>query len=232
MKLKEEDLVLCTVKSIEGTTIFLDIDGEGQGSLVFSEVSPGRIRNIREFINIGKKIVCKVLRIRGDHVELSLRRVTAKEREQVLDKYTKERTLLAILKPILGDKTSNVLEKISAKYELAEFLDKAREKPELIQEFVSKTEAPALEKIFSEKREKEKEIKRTVIIKSSSESGLKDIQHVLDTNKADVRYLGSSKFSVIVKDQEFKQANIKIAQIIKEMEEKARARKVAIEIKE
>jgi translation initiation factor 2 alpha subunit (eIF-2alpha) len=232
MTVKEDDLVLCTVKSIDGTTIFLEIEGNGQASLAFSEVSPGRIRNIREFINIGKKVVCKVLRIRGDHIELSLRRVTTKEREKVLDRYTKERTLLAILKPILGEKTPQIIEKISSQYELADFLDSARENPKLIEPFVSKTEAANLEKIFTEKREKEKEIKRTVTIKSTSESGINDIQQVLTTAKADVRYLGSSKFSVIVKEKEFKQANTKIAQILKEMEEKARALKVQFEVKE
>lgn len=232
MNIKEDDLVLCTVKSIEGTTIFLELEDGKQASLTFSEVSPGRIRNIRDFINIGKKVVCKVLRVKGDHIEASLRRVTTKEREQVLEKYTKERTLVAILKPILGDRTSNVLEKISSDYDLADFLDKARENPKLIESFVSKTDYPALEKILAEKREKEKEIKRTITIRSQSESGLKEIQHVLESNKAQVRYLGSSKFSIAVKDKEFKKANVKMSQILKEMEERARSLKVNLEIKE
>ncbi len=95
MIFKEDEIVLCTVKRIEGTSVFLTIEGGGEGSMTFSEVSPGRIRNIREFIVPNKKIVCKVLRIKGTQIELSLRRVTAKEREEVLEWYTKEKTLRA-----------------------------------------------------------------------------------------------------------------------------------------
>ena len=64
MNFKEDDLILGTVKKIEGTTAYVELDNETQGSLSFSEIAPGRIRNIREFISLGKKIVCKVRRAR------------------------------------------------------------------------------------------------------------------------------------------------------------------------
>ena len=78
--------MLCTVKRVEGTTAFLEIENFPgvQATMIFSEVSPGRIRNIRDFVVPKKKIVCKVLRIsdRGN-IELSLRRVTQKEKKEV-----------------------------------------------------------------------------------------------------------------------------------------------------
>ena len=91
MNFKEDDLILGTVKKIEGTTAYVELDNETQGSLSFSEIAPGRIRNIREFISLGKKIVCKVLRVRDSHVELTLRRVTSKERQLVLDSHKKRK---------------------------------------------------------------------------------------------------------------------------------------------
>ena len=96
MSYKEDDLVLVTVKKIEGTTVFVEFSDGAKGSIVFSEVSPGRIRNIREFVTEGKKVVCKILRVKPDHYELTLRRVTAKERALVLERHTKERTLIAL----------------------------------------------------------------------------------------------------------------------------------------
>src|SRR3989338_6089382 len=116
IEIKEDDILLCTVRRIEGTTVFVDIEGNGQGNIVFSEVAPGRIRNIREFVTEGKKIVCKVLRVQGKHLELTLRRVTAKEREQVLEQNKKEKTLMAIIEPILKEKTSDFLKQIQAQY--------------------------------------------------------------------------------------------------------------------
>jgi translation initiation factor 2 alpha subunit (eIF-2alpha) len=49
MELEPGDLILCTVDRIVGTTVFVKMQGtDKEGSIVFSEVSPGRIRNIRE----------------------------------------------------------------------------------------------------------------------------------------------------------------------------------------
>lgn len=229
---KEDDLVLCTVKSIEGTTVFVELDQKTQGNIHLSEIAAGRIRNIREFITVGKKIVCKILKVQADRIELSLRRVTAKEREAVLEKHTKERTLRAILLPVLKEKTESVLEKIAKDQDLADFLDKARENATLLEKYVTKTEAQSLAHIFSEKREKDKEIKKIITLKSQGESGLLDIQEILKTDKAQVRYLGSSKFSVIVKDREFKAANVKLTAVITEIEERAKQKHIICEIKE
>lgn len=228
---KEDDLVLVTIKSIEGTTVFVDLDG-AKGNITLSEVSAGRIRNIREFINVGKKVVCKVLRVKGDHIELSLRRVTAKEREAVLEKHTKERTFRAILVPLFGDKTDQTLEKMSKEHDIAELLDKARENPNVLEKYVTKTQMETLAKILSEKREKEKEIKKTITAKTQGEAGLYDIQSVLTTDKAEIRYLGSSKFSIQVKDKEFKTANAKLNAVLEEIKARAKKKHVLLEVKE
>lgn len=231
MVLEENEIVLCTVKRIEGTTVFLDIDGNGEGAMTFSEVSPGRIRNIREFVFPGKKIVCKVLRAKP-HTELSLRRVTGKERKDLLDKYKKEKVLESIIKPVLKDKTSQILEKIKEEYDLSDFLDQAKENPELIKKFIPKENFEQLKKILSEKKEKEKETKKTIVIRSDAESGISDIKDILSNKNADIRYLGSSTFSVQTKAKDYKMANNLLENIVKQMQEKAKAKKIYFEVKE
>lgn len=232
MSLREDDIVLCTVKRIEGTTVFLDVEDNGQGTMIFSEVSPGRIRNIRDFIMPNKKIVCKVLRIKDNHPELSLRRVTAGERDEVLDRYKKSKVLLNILKPILKDKTPEVIEKIKEKYDLADFLDEARENPKLIEKFVSKDEEEQLKKLFSEKREKEKEVEKIITLKTISESGVTDIKKLLENNEAEIHYLGSSKFSVAMKAKDFKKANHQLTEYLEALRKRAKDLKIQMEIKE
>ena len=74
---EEGEIVLCTVKKILYHSIFATIDEYEtlEGMLHISEVSPGRIRNIRDFVKEGKQIVCKVLKVdkvKG-HIDLSLR---------------------------------------------------------------------------------------------------------------------------------------------------------------
>ena len=51
MELKENDLVLCAVDRIVGTIVFVKIEGEKkEGSIILSEIAPGRIRNLREYV--------------------------------------------------------------------------------------------------------------------------------------------------------------------------------------
>jgi len=231
-ELKEDDIVLCTVKRTEGTTVFLDIENNGEGTMIFSEVSPGRIRNIREYVFPNKKIVCKVLRLRNGHPELSLRRVTAKEREEVLDRNKKEKTLVNMIKPILKEKTPDIITKIKEKYDLADFLDEARENPEIIKKFITGKQAKELAKIFKEKREKEKEVKQKITLETNAESGLSDIKKSLDIDKAEIRYLGSSNFSISVKAKDYKKANALLENIIEQIKSKAKSLKVDIKVKE
>lgn len=230
MKINEEDLVLGTIIAIEGTTATVKLDEDGEGTIAFSEISPGRIRNIREFVSVGKKVVCKVLRVRGEHLELSLRRVTTKEKEEVLERHKKERALFAMINPICGDKTQKIIDKIKEEYDSATFADNVRTNPAILEKFVSSKEAEQLAKLFTEKKEKEKQVKTLVTLKTLSESGLTDIQHALDIPEAEIHYEGSSKFSIIVQDKDFKGANHKRDQVIEKIRDRTKKSKVQFEI--
>ena len=232
MALKEDDVVLCTVKSIEGTTVFLEIEGNGTGSLVLSEIAAGRIRNLREYVAPNKKIVCKVLKIVNGHPQLSLRRVTAKEREEVMQRNQKEKTLMSILKTV-SKTPEKLIEKIKKKYELAEFYDKARENASLLIEVFTKAEADSLANIFSEKKEKEKEAKKAITLKSDAPSGLQEIKETLKEGKeVQIKYLGSSKFSIAAKGKDFKEANAKVDAAISQIAQKAKDKKIEFSAEE
>ena len=140
--------------------------------------------------------------------------------------------LSSILKPILKEKTPEIIEKIRSQYELADFLDEVRENPKLIEKFVQKSEIEQIKKILVEKKEKEKTALIKIAIKSQLESGIKDIKSVLSTNKAELHYLGSGKFSVSTKAKDYKIANHNLEKVISEIKEKAKNHKVQLEIKE
>ncbi len=79
---EEDELVLCTVTSVQHHSVFVNLDEYGKTAMIhISEVAPGRIRNIRDYVKEGKVVVCKVLKIneRGN-VDISLRRVTEAQR--------------------------------------------------------------------------------------------------------------------------------------------------------
>ncbi len=234
MKLEEEDVILCTVKKIEGTTVFLNIEGNGEGSMIFSEVSPGRIRNIRDFVSVGKKIVCKILRMREGHIELSLRRVTAKERDSVMDSYKKERILESMLKTVLKERAPSALKKIKEEYEVKDFLEEARNNHSIISKFLGKENMESFRKIIAEKKDKEKLIRKIITVSSNKESGINDIRSLLlegETKDSEVKYDGSSQFSIYIKAKDFKLANKMMEEITRKMHEKSKALHVQFSIK-
>lgn len=88
------DLLLCTVKKILFHSIFVDLDEyEGkEGMIHISEIAPGRIRNIRDYVKEDKKIICKVLKVDEDknYIDLSLRRVRTGARATKNNEYKQE----------------------------------------------------------------------------------------------------------------------------------------------
>ncbi len=78
-----DEFVYCTVTSVQSHSVFVKLEEYGVGGMIhISEVAPGRIRNIRDFVVENKPVVCKVIGINQErgHIDLSLRRVTESQR--------------------------------------------------------------------------------------------------------------------------------------------------------
>ena len=96
-----DDLVLCTVTNIQFHSVFVKLDEfDVSGMIHISEVSPGRIKNLREFVQEGKKIVCKVLRIDREkgHIDLSLRRVSESQRRAKMESLRQDAIARSLVK--------------------------------------------------------------------------------------------------------------------------------------
>ena len=232
MEPKEGDIVICTVKKIEKTMVFLEIEGNGEGSMVLSEVAAGRIRNLRQYVAPNKKVVCKILSIIKDHINLSLRRVTGKERDEIIDRYKKERKISNMLKTVTKN-SKQIIIKIKQDHDLGDFIEEARENPKLLSKYFTKEEINKIEKILAEKIEKEKKVKKIFKLTTNNSAGIKDIKEILsiNTENTDIRYHGSSKFSITTKAKDFKEANKNLPEILEVIEKKAKQKNAQIEIK-
>jgi len=228
IELKEKDCVLCTVNKIEGTTVFLKIDNNGEGTMITSEVAAGRIRNLRDYVVPGKKIVCKILKIEpSGNAYLSLRRVTGKERQEVMDRYEKERNLLSVVRTISKEKSGSIWEKIKAKEpSVLEFFEKAKEDSKLLSEYFSDEEAEKILQILKEKKEKEIEVKKDFRLSSDKSDGIERIKAILMPNKDKITYLGASRYVIKLKEKDYKQANSIVNAILQEIERKAKEEKM------
>ena len=233
----EDELVLCTVTKIAGTTVFVHIDSYNKdGMISTSEIAPGRIRNIRDYVNINKKVVCKIIRIdkAKGHIDLSLRRVSNKDSREIIDEYKKEQTTLLILKMILNESAVQVAEKIKEKYPLKEFLEKIRQTPDVLKEFVSEKEAEQISNLINE-RIKEKIFRKKAIlsISSTAPNGLSIIKTALMSAKnAKIAYLGAPNYSLMIESKNLKDAEKKFKDTLDMITEKIKKEGGKIEVKE
>ncbi len=218
MELEERQIVLCTVEKIIGTTVFVKIEGNGEGTIITSEIAPGRIRNLRDYVVPNKKIACKILKISNGNIYLSLRRVTSKEKKQVLETHKKEKNISAVLKTIL-DNSEEVIEKIKKNYSLVEFVEKIKENPKLLEKFVPKEKAEKLFGILTEKKEKEVSAKKKFSLKCEEGDGIKRIKKILPS---ETKYISAGNFSLEIKNSNYKDANNKLDSLLNEIEKKAK----------
>ncbi len=118
---EEDEIVLCKVTKIFPNSVFVELLEFGETGMVhISEISPGRIRNLRDFVSIGRQIVCKVLRIDREkgHIDLSLRRVNSTQRMQKLNEHKQElkaESLLQNLAKKLNRPAEEIYKKIAEK---------------------------------------------------------------------------------------------------------------------
>jgi len=224
---ESRELVLCTVREIRGTTVFAELDKYHKiGVINTSEVAPGRIRNIRDYVVPNKKIVCVVLRVdtSKEHIDLSLRRVSKKDTQEELQKYKREQEAFVILKITLQEKANDVAEKILGKNPLLyPFLETSKENPKVLEEFMSKDEASKISKIVSEKMKAKKVIvKANLRITSNDPRGIEIIKKALDIKDARIIYLGAPCYMLSVEDADYKSANKRVEAIIAKISDSLR----------
>lgn len=238
MELEEGDIVLCTVDRIVGTTVFVKLeDKEIEGSIVFSEVAPGRIRNIRDYVVPKKKIVCKVLRISGDRVDLSLRRVTQKEQKELFQENQQEKSYSSILKNILKDKTDSVIKEIKKETTIYNFLEEAKNSSKELEKIVGKTDSEKILEILNSQKQKKSVIKKEISLNSKDQNGIQLIKDILLEVKSkneniEIKYVSAGKYLIKAESNDMKATDKIIKNILVEIEEKAKKQKMTFEAKE
>ena len=222
---EEGELVLCTVTSVQFHSVFVDIDEYGKGGMIhISEVSPGRIRNIRDFVKEGKKIVCKTLRINQEkgYIDLSLRRVNESEKRRKIDGIKKEQNaekIIEIVAAKIGMKTEQlyreISDKISKNYSsLHEFFEELIKDDKLIDALgIDKKYSKSLQEIVNQRiKPSEVEIKGKLKITIFAPDGVDLIKESLkkaeDASKGrvNINYMGSGIYRFMVKAPDYKEA--------------------------
>lgn len=230
---EEGDLVLCTVDRIVGTIVFVKIEGNGEGSIVTSEIAPGRIRNIRDYVVPKKRIVCKVLRVSGDRIDLSLRRVNQKEQKEVLESYQQEQSCKSILKTVLGKDSDEAIEKICCTGNVSEFFEDSKKDQKELEKIVGKQSAEKIISILNIQKKKSYEIKKEISLSSTKSNGVQLIKTLLgDLKDIEVKYISAGRYSLIKRSLDPKKAESSLRETLAELEKKAKSLGLEFSIRE
>ena len=219
------ELLLCKVTNIQYNSVFCSLEEYENkvGMIHISEVSAGRIKNIREFVLEGKFIICKVLSVNEErgYIDLSLRRVSKGQQrtkndemkqeqrvEKLIEFFCKEskkpltQTYLQVATPIL---------KLYS-YVFQAFEDVVKNNADLVQMGVPKDIAGPLTLIIKENiKPKEIEIKGILSLESYSPDGLEHVKTALSVAASAapnvlITYAGGGKYHFVVKSEDFKAA--------------------------
>jgi len=222
--MEEGDLILCKVKEVTNTITSVEMPDGHEGTIISSEIAPGRIKLMRQYVVPNKQIVCKVLKIEGNHAHLSLRRVTSKEKKEVMQKYKQFQAIEIAFRQILGQDEEKIKQKILKNFNnLSEFIDKIKEDEKTISKYIPKEKQEAIKKI-SEKRKKNEELKQNIKIKCLEDDGVKKLKEILKFNNENISisYISAGNFSLKLKVQDFKQGKKEMTEIIEELEKRAK----------
>ncbi len=220
---EEGEIVLCTVKKILYHSVFAILDEYKhiEGMIHISEISPGRIRNIRDYVKEGKQIVCKVLNINKQkgNIDLSIRRVGTNQKRNKNSEW-KQETKAEKLLGIVGKELNKDLAQMykEAGYTLKEeygTLNKSFERfvmePEEIKEmkFSPKVEETLIRIVLEKIQPKKAEVGGILNLTLENENGIEIIKKVLTNlqkGEITITYLSAPKYKINVIASDYKTA--------------------------
>lgn len=222
------DLVMATIETVTDYGAYAKLDEYGKrGLLHVSEISSSWIRNIRDFVREGQKCVLKVLRVDTEkgHIDLSLRRVTKRERIEKVLSWKKDRKAEALLKGVaekvhlpyqeVYEKVGTIIEQEDGLYE--GFEKAVREGPESLTKIgVPEDLAKAFAEVASERiHVKMVKVNGVLEIRCLKPNGVKLIKEAFvnaketeKTKDADVRFyvIAAPKYSIEALAENYKRA--------------------------
>jgi translation initiation factor 2 subunit 1 len=222
------DLVIATIETVTDYGAYAKLDEYNKrGLLHVSEISSSWIRNIRDFVREGQKVVLKVLRVDPEkgHIDLSLRRVTKREKIEKILSWKKDRKAEALLRGVaekVGVPDEEAYEKagkiVEENYGLYEGFEKAvKEGAEVLVKIgVPENFAKAFSEVAAERiHVKMVKVKGTIEVRCVKPNGVKVIKDAFlsaeraeQAKDANVRFyvVAAPKYSVEVSAENYKRA--------------------------
>jgi len=221
------EIVIGTVKRVLDFGAFVSLDEyEGREGMVhISEVASGWIKDIREHVKKGQKVICKVLDInkKRGHIDLSIKDVNERQKREKLQQWKNEMKAFKWLE-IIGEKLGiemNELEKIGRKllkeYDsvYSAFEDAGYEGYEVLSPIVGEAFAKEMAEIARENiKPKRVKVRGFFELKSTASDGIERIKKALleakksltDGVEMKIEYIGAPRYRIVIEADDYKTA--------------------------
>jgi translation initiation factor 2 subunit 1 len=215
---ERDELVVCEITRINPNSVYAKLlEYDRSGMIHVSEVAKRWVRDIREFVKERQLVVCKVGRVDGNDISLSLKRVNKNQADRRLQEFKRERNAEKFLEQIgkqFKMKLDQVYEEIG--YDLQEnfgsinkTFEIALKNPELLKEKGiaekwSKAIIDIAQKSFVEKTY---EVKAVLDLRSYAPDGTEIIKKTLTEaagNGLDVKYISAPKYQITGKGKDIR----------------------------
>ncbi|MFP4402359.1 MAG: S1 RNA-binding domain-containing protein [Candidatus Nanoarchaeia archaeon] len=234
--------VLCVVTKIYGNTVFVHIpEYEKDGVLTISEIAPGRIRNLKDYVIVDKRIICKVLRVdsKSNRIDVSLRRVNLQARKEKTEELKKEEFAekvyedvakqLNISKDDLFDKTyEHIFEEYDLVFDALYDIMLDSSKIDKLKHLSTDEKQVFLEAIHNRIKPEKETLRRKFSLYNIKEDGVVRVRESISksverANFSDlaVQYIGAGEFEISITHETMKDANLVFKTFKSELEKQS-----------
>lgn len=242
---EETELVLCTVTGIQRHAVFCRLDEfeNRSGMIHISEIAAGRIRNIKEYVREGQKLVCKVLKVNKEkgYIDLSLRRVNEGQRRQKMNELKQEQLCEKIVEQAAGKEKvlpvwKKVQEKVLEKYPsvFAAFEAVSRQEESFEKLGLEKKLASSLKEIVEARiKPPELYLEGDFSVSTYDSEGVELVKKALkpaeDAEDVDVKYRGAGTYHVRLKTDDYKKGERALKSVVEEVLSFCKKKKMSCE---
>lgn len=221
------EIVIGTVTRVLdfGAFVRLDEYENKEGMVHISEVAPGWIKDIRDYVKKGQKVVCKVLDInpKRGHIDLSIKDVNERQRKEKIQQWKGEMRAFKWLE-IAGQQAEvgrnelmEIGRKLMKEYDsiYAAFEEAAYEGYEVLIPITGEKLAKAIGEIARENIKPPRvKVRGYFILKSTAPDGIERIKKALsevyrikkDDVEFEIEYIGAPRYRIVLECEDYKTA--------------------------
>ena len=221
--LQKGEVVIAVVKEIRPHSVLVDIiDYPGEeGMIHISEIASGWIKNIRNHVRPGQQVVCKIMR-KGYPVNLSMKRVSEREKKEKLRKFSLEKRAEKLFEQLEKEGVSKEWKKrIKREFgSLWDAFETGMKNPKLVEKRLPEIAEKLIEIARKNIKKKEIEIRYEIDIHSIEPDGIDVVKKALKSleKKYDIAYLSAGRFLLHARTTDPKSMEKKMEEELKALE--------------